>query len=141
MGKPYLSPGDDLAPSSWPCPRSSSSCSGCSSPSGSSSPPGTVLWAAFLLPALSLVGAGVAQWQLERFRVRRVQLRIPGLPQGLEGFTVVHLSDLHIGLLTRGAVLDRIAKEATGLKADIAVFTGDPRQHVPGGFPPGASRS
>jgi predicted MPP superfamily phosphohydrolase len=67
----------------------------------------------------------VSLWQLDRFRVKRVKLAIPNLPPALEGFTLVHLSDLHIGKLTRGKVLDDIVESTNRLEADLIVLTGD----------------
>ena len=39
-----------------------------------------------------------------RFRVRRMTVDIPDLPPALEGFTITHVSDIHLGRLTADAV-------------------------------------
>jgi predicted MPP superfamily phosphohydrolase len=74
---------------------------------------------------LSLIAAIVSLGQLGRFRIHRVKLSIPGLPSALRGLTLVHLSDLHIGKLTRGRVLDDMVSATNGLNPDLIVLTGD----------------
>lgn len=67
------------------------------------------------------------RWFLDpaRLVVRDEEVRVCGLPAPLEGFTVVHLSDLHAGpFLGKGAlggVLDRLAE----LDPDVVCMTGD----------------
>ena len=79
-----------------------------------------------LLPfAAAFVATGFALWQLGRFRIQRLTLRIPNLPAALKGFTIVHLSDLHIGKLTRGKVLDDIVAATNRLDGDLILLTGD----------------
>ncbi|MCH5277932.1 MAG: metallophosphoesterase [Desulfovibrionaceae bacterium] len=78
------------------------------------------------LSAAALILAGFGVWQSIRVPdTRSVELRVPDLPRGLDGFSLVQLSDLHIGpLLDRewlGAVVDR----ANALKPDVLVLTGD----------------
>ena len=78
------------------------------------------------LSAVALILAGFGVWQSIRVPdTRTVELSVAGLPPELEGFSLVQLSDLHIGpLLDRewlGAVVDR----ANALKPDVLVLTGD----------------
>jgi predicted MPP superfamily phosphohydrolase len=75
--------------------------------------------------AVALISTVVSVWQLNHFRVQRLTLEIPRLPEALRGFTIVHLSDLHIGKLTRGKVLDDIVAETNRLDADLVLLTGD----------------
>jgi len=82
--------------------------------------------AGVLTPAVfSIVGTGVALPQLEQFRIRRLDLRIPQLPESLNGMTIAHLSDLHVGRFTRGAILERIVTATNALQADLVLLTGD----------------
>lgn len=66
-------------------------------------------------------------WFLDpkRLVVRGEEILVDGLPASLEGFTLVHLSDLHAGpFLGKGAlrgVLDRLAE----LDPDVVCMTGD----------------
>lgn len=82
--------------------------------------------ASVLAPAvLSLAGTGVALPQLERFRIRRMEVPLADLPAALDGLTIAHLSDLHVGRFTHGAILERIVEATNGLGADLALVTGD----------------
>jgi predicted MPP superfamily phosphohydrolase len=64
-------------------------------------------------------------FQLEQFRIRRMTLNLPRLPQQLDGLTIVHVTDLHVGRFTNGAVLERIVKATNDLQADLILQTGD----------------
>jgi uncharacterized protein len=59
-------------------------------------------------------------------RLRTVEVRLPRLPQELEGLRVAHLSDFHLGLPSRG---ERAVERAIGWVAerepDLIVITGD----------------
>ena len=50
---------------------------------------------------------------------------LPSLPTALDGMTIAHLSDLHVGQLTKGRVLKKLVAEANKLEADLMLFTGD----------------
>lgn len=78
------------------------------------------------LPALTTVGAAaIALWQIERFRIRRLDVALPALPAELDGLTIAHVTDFHVGQFTRGPVLDRIVAATNDLGADFVFFTGD----------------
>jgi predicted MPP superfamily phosphohydrolase len=82
--------------------------------------------AATFAPAVLTAGAALgSEGQLEEFRIRRIELPLPTLPPGLDGLTIAHVSDVHVGRFTRGAVLERIVRATNDLDADLAVFTGD----------------
>jgi len=50
---------------------------------------------------------------------------IPDLPDDLEGFRIVQLSDLHIGPAMSSRMLKTIRKKIRSLRPDLLVFTGD----------------
>jgi predicted MPP superfamily phosphohydrolase len=59
-------------------------------------------------------------------RYARVEVPIPGLPPELAGLRVVHLSDLHLGLPSRGAgAVARAAAWTASRESDLVVVTGD----------------
>jgi len=94
--------------------------------------------AAGATPALFAVGAtGVGMAQMEGFRIRELEVRLPGLPEALEGATIAHVSDVHVGRFTRGAVLERIVEETNRLEADLVLFTGDLINYSMADLPPG----
>jgi len=85
---------------------------------------------AALAPPLLTVGlTGISLAQLSSFRVRRFALSIPALPRALDGVTIAHVSDIHLGEMTRGRVLRDIVNTTNALRADVVVFTGDLIDH------------
>lgn len=54
-----------------------------------------------------------------------VEIPLHGLPEGLEGLRIAHLSDLHVGPLLPGDVLDRWHQTLLTLRPDLIVYTGD----------------
>lgn len=59
------------------------------------------------------------------YTIEEVPLRVPGLARALDGFTIVQLSDIHIGHFVGEAEL-RIAAELVGkARPDLIVLTGD----------------
>jgi predicted MPP superfamily phosphohydrolase len=63
-----------------------------------------------------------SQW-VER---RELDMRIPGLPPELDGFRVLHLSDLHLGTLSLGGrALDAAVAWAAEARPDLIAITGD----------------
>lgn len=81
---------------------------------------------------LATMGAGVAgvvgyaHW-VEPFwlDVTHRDLLIAGLPQSLDGRTLLHMSDLHIGESVRDTYLHRVWQTATALQPDLVMYTGD----------------
>jgi len=59
------------------------------------------------------------------FVTRRVEVPIENLDASLDGYRIVHLSDLHIGALTPKSWGERWVRAANRLGADLAVITGD----------------
>jgi len=69
--------------------------------------------------------AALAETQLESFRTRPLEVPLTSLPPALDGLTIAHVSDLHVGRFTRSAVLERIVRETNKLEADLVLLTGD----------------
>jgi len=73
--------------------------------------------------------AGVLGWSLfesqwVEFRVEEVELS--GLPPELDGLTIVHLSDFHLGTISfNGRALERAVRWASETPCDIVAITGD----------------
>jgi predicted MPP superfamily phosphohydrolase len=90
------------------------------------------------LPILATAAAQVrAVSQQDSFRIRRLNLTLPTLPPALDGLTIAHLSDLHVGRFTNGPVLDEIAARTAALDADLVAFTGDLIDHALSDLPDG----
>ena len=78
------------------------------------------------VPPLLAVGAsGYGVIQSTHFRVNRITIAIAGLPPLLHGFTLAHVSDLHVGLWSTDAFLDNVVRSTNALDADVILFTGD----------------
>jgi uncharacterized protein len=81
--------------------------------------------AAYTPPMLS-VGAGIlAEGQLDDFRIRKIEVPLADLPEALDGLSIAHVTDVHVGRFTRGKVLERIVEETNRLNADVIALTGD----------------
>jgi len=59
------------------------------------------------------------------FVTRHVDVTIPGLPEAFDGYTIAHLSDLHIGGLMPADFAMKWVKAANDRAPDLAVVTGD----------------
>lgn len=81
--------------------------------------------AAFTPPMLTIGAAVAGEEQLEDFRIRDLDLELPDLPPALDGLSIAHVTDVHVGRFTRGAVLQRIVDATNQLNADVVAVTGD----------------
>lgn len=88
-----------------------------------------VALAAGLPPAISIVSTGVAMAQVRNFRVRELDVPVPGMPRGLDGVTIAHISDIHVGRFTSGPVLKHISDATGALRCDLVLVTGDIIDH------------
>ncbi|CAG9272718.1 metallophosphoesterase [Paraburkholderia unamae] len=60
-----------------------------------------------------------------RARVLNVEVPVRGLPAALEGFTIVQLSDIHVGPTIKHGYVDAIVRAVNQLDADVVAITGD----------------
>ena len=82
--------------------------------------------AAVMLPPLALGAAvGASLWQLGRFRIRRIRVPVPDLPDALDGLTIAHVTDTHISRFLQMDDLPEIIAGTNALGADLIVLTGD----------------
>lgn len=58
-------------------------------------------------------------------RIRTVHVPIPDLAPALHGFTIVQLTDLHIGYTTNENQIRRIVEQANAARGDLVAITGD----------------
>jgi len=78
------------------------------------------------LAVAALVLAAFGTWQSLRVPdVRTVEISLPDLPAGLDGFTIVQLSDIHIGSLLKGDWLRGVVAKTNALAPDLVAVTGD----------------
>lgn len=81
---------------------------------------------ALAVVVLSAIVTGVGLVNARR-RARVVDVDVPvdGLPEGLDGFTIVQISDLHVGPTIKHGYLDAIVRSVNSLSADVVAITGD----------------
>jgi uncharacterized protein len=75
----------------------------------------------------SAAGVGLYAWQIEPHWVELVHrpMRLENLPPALEGRTLLHLSDMHVGPRVSSAYLIETLDRARELAPDFVAFTGD----------------
>ena len=78
-----------------------------------------VILAAVTVTAIGFINARrVAQ-------VIRIDVPLAGLPASLAGFTIVQISDIHVGPTIKGDYVAAIVDRVNGLDADLVAITGD----------------
>jgi uncharacterized protein len=60
-----------------------------------------------------------------RAAIRHVDVPIAGLPSGLHGFSIVQISDVHVGATIKQGYVSRIVDAVNALDADMIAVTGD----------------
>lgn len=77
-------------------------------------------------PAIVSLGTtGIASLQWSEFRIRQLTVSVPKLPKALDGLTIAQVCDLHVGVFTRGKVLNEIVEATNQLHADLVFLPGD----------------
>ena len=69
--------------------------------------------------------SGLSLAQLSHLRVRRFTLALPALPRALDGLTIAHVTDIHVGRLTCGRAVREMVAKTNALRADLVLMTGD----------------
>lgn len=57
--------------------------------------------------------------------VTEVPIKLRGLPRSLDGFTIVQLSDIHVGSIIQEKFVDQLVSVTNGAKPDLIAITGD----------------
>ncbi len=75
------------------------------------------------------VGGGMAGFGTWRAftppQITEVPIKLLGLPRALDGFTIVQLSDIHVGAIIQEKFLDQLVATANSAKPDLLAITGD----------------
>ena len=88
--------------------------------------PGSPASRAVVLSLAALLCGVWGSWQAIRVPdVRTLEVRIPALPDELEGFSLIQLSDIHIGSMLKKAWLEQVVEKTNALEADAIAITGD----------------
>jgi predicted MPP superfamily phosphohydrolase len=78
--------------------------------------------------ALAVGGTSMARGMIEArgtHEIVDVEVTLAKLPAALDGFTIVQLSDLHVGMTIDRAFVQRVVDHANGLSPDLIALTGD----------------
>ncbi len=70
------------------------------------------------------VAAGMVQARGEH-EVVDVEIKLAKLPRALDGFTIVQLTDLHVGMTIDQAFVQRVVDRTNQLRPDLIALTGD----------------
>jgi len=73
---------------------------------------------------LGTMFTGMLKWAYE-FKVHYEKLTLDNLPSSFKGFTIVQISDLHLGSWTSSKPLQRAVDIINEVKPDVILFTGD----------------
>jgi predicted MPP superfamily phosphohydrolase len=85
---------------------------------------GTV--SAQLVPVIAAVSTLVGLFNARRPpRVRELNIPIADLPAALEGFSIVQITDLHVGPTIRDRFVRRVVERVNALQPDLIAVTGD----------------
>ena len=81
---------------------------------------------ALAVPLLALAASALGFVNARRRpAVRRVDVPVAGLPDALHGFSIVQITDLHVGPTIGRRFVAGVVARANGLEADLVVVTGD----------------
>lgn len=81
---------------------------------------------AFFIPLIVTAGIAVyGGFEARSIRSEEVVITSPKVPESVGTFTIVQISDVHLGLIVREAKLKRILREVERAGPDLLVSTGD----------------
>ncbi|MFP5392809.1 MAG: metallophosphoesterase, partial [Gammaproteobacteria bacterium] len=81
---------------------------------------------AIAVPILATLATFIGYINARRVaRVVQVEVPIEGLPEALHGYSIVQISDIHVGPTIKRGYLNAIVTRVNGLKPDAIAITGD----------------
>ena len=80
---------------------------------------------ALLVLALALLVTAIGLYAARRPRIARVDIPISNLHAGLRGFSIVQISDVHVGPTIRRGFVQQLVGRVNALGADVVAITGD----------------
>jgi predicted MPP superfamily phosphohydrolase len=88
--------------------------------------PALVAYSALAVPLLAVLSSAIGFYNARRRApVVSVDVPIDGLPAALDGFTIVQISDIHVGPTIKRHYVERIVAAVNGLAPDVIAVTGD----------------
>jgi len=84
------------------------------------------IWSAAAVPLLAVLMTFVGFLNARRrAEVRTVEVPIAGLPEPLHGFSIVQITDIHVGATIKNGYVSKIVDAVNELHADMIAVTGD----------------
>jgi hypothetical protein len=74
---------------------------------------------------ISLIASYPVLFERYAVFINKYRIPVPNLPTEFEGFTIVHLTDLHFGFLVPLLQMQKIIEKANSIPRDMTVCTGD----------------
>ncbi|KMZ12436.1 putative phosphoesterase [Candidatus Burkholderia humilis] len=88
--------------------------------------PKLVADSALVVPALAVLSSAIGFYNARRRApIVSVDVPIDNLPAALDGFTIVQISDMHVGPTIKRHYVERIVTAVNGLQPDLIAVTGD----------------
>lgn len=82
-----------------------------------------------IIIAILVVVSGLVAYsvltQLRGLTYPRIEVPVHGLPPAFDGFTIVQISDTHVGIWTKPRHIRQIVARVTAMNPDLVVLTGD----------------
>jgi predicted MPP superfamily phosphohydrolase len=75
--------------------------------------------------ASALIGLAGAANVVRGFEIKRVRVPLQRLPRVASGYTIVQMTDVHVGPTIGRDFVERVVREANALEPDMVVITGD----------------
>jgi predicted MPP superfamily phosphohydrolase len=80
----------------------------------------------FYVPLLLALPLGIySYFEAQAIHVKRLVIKSQKLAKEIGTLTIAHISDLHLGIMVKDGILDKVIKEIEKAKPDIIVSTGD----------------
>lgn len=76
-------------------------------------------------PVLTGTAVATSLFQIPRFRHRDITVNVPDLPPALDGMTIAHVADVHVGRFTPAAKLEEVVRQTNAREPDLVLMTGD----------------
>ncbi|MCH7820223.1 MAG: metallophosphoesterase [Candidatus Marinimicrobia bacterium] len=70
------------------------------------------------------IGWGISNAK-SRIRVKKIDIRVPNLPKEFNGYTILQVTDIHVGPTIKKKFVERIVEIARDLRPDLLAMTGD----------------
>jgi predicted MPP superfamily phosphohydrolase len=67
----------------------------------------------------------VGMWRAKHPKIKRIDVKIDTLPDHWRNRTIVHLSDVHLGVINGTGFLKRVVEQVNSLEPDLILITGD----------------